>query len=178
MCDVEQAVTWAQPICSSSLQVATFLLVFWPFLLPLVTANLRLASLLALAFIQLPLHNPRSTKLLALGLVGPGFKSLGFLHSSFLRAMTFFLHPLALTVSFPPALLLTSPPVVVKVKPGQPTLRAETLTDSEDEAHDMSVNNESADDSDSSLIFGRGQIFQIRADAAKISSEKYRGPAQ
>ncbi len=100
--------------CSSGVAVGAFLVVFWPFLLPLALyVNLRFAACAALAFIQLNLYVPKSTRLLALGVVGNAL-SLRVLRFFAVQQITVFKnvlgHPVSLALSFPPALLLS--PVV------------------------------------------------------------------
>jgi len=92
--------------CSSSIEVGAFVLVFWPFLLPLAfLANLRIALICALLFVQLHLQIPKF-KLAALGIAGNGVLALRLLKSSVARHLAFLKHPISVALIFLPALLL------------------------------------------------------------------------
>lgn len=178
---VSAAVGWARPFCASSIQVAAFVLVFAPLLLPLFLANLRLAAVMTLALLQIPMHSPRFNKYLAVGLVGAGLKSLRFLQCAGLGALaSVATHPLTLTLSFPPALLLTSEPLLVTLKKAKrdadvatavhsvegTSSAAEDLTQFEEEGEIRQVGGQSEDE----LVFAKGtDLSKILADATSIA---------
>ena len=158
--------------CSSGVAVGAFLVVFWPVLLPLaLLVNLRLAACAALAFVQLNLYVPKSTKLLALGVVG-NVLSLRFLRFFAARQLAvlknILRHPVSLALSFPPALLLT--PVVRGVA------RSGIMTGLLSRAAPDGGGSEAAEENactDTARVFSEGQVYQIldevsaRTDASR-----------
>jgi hypothetical protein len=143
--------------CSSGVAVGAFLVVFWPFLLPLALyVNLRFAACAALAFLQLNLYVPKSTRLLALGVVGNAL-SLRVLRFFAVQQLTFFKnilgHPVSLALSFPPALLLS--PVVKGV--------AKSLTMTGLLAPNATHGGGAAEcaNTDAAPVFSEGQIWRI-----------------
>jgi hypothetical protein len=124
----------------SSVEVACFVVVFGPVLLPLAfLLGLRMAFCFALLFLQVHVQIPPFVKLLALGVVGQVVLSLRFLRAAASRHIAFLRHPITLALGFPPALLLTL------FKSGPATA-----------------------DSDGTPLFAQGQTAQILDEARRM----------
>jgi hypothetical protein len=92
----------------SSVEIACFMVVFGPVLLPLAfLLGLRMAFCFALLVLQVHVQIPPFVRGLALGLIGQVVLSLRFLRAVVSRHVAFLRHPITLALGFPPALLLT-----------------------------------------------------------------------
>jgi hypothetical protein len=126
----------------SSVEVACFLLVFGPLLLPVaLLLGLRMAFCFGMLFLQVHVQIPPFVKLLALGLIGQIVLLLNFVRAAVAKHLQFLRHPISLALGFPPALLLT----LVKGGPAKRT-----------------------DSGDAQPLFARGQTAKILEAAASL----------
>ena len=107
----------------SSVEVACFVLVFGPLLLPVaLLLGLRMAFCFGMLFLQVHVQIPPFVKLLALGLIGQVMLLLNFVRAAVAKHLQFLRHPISLALGFPPALLLT----LVKGRIPSPAKRTES----------------------------------------------------